>query len=49
MNNFDIRSLLKDMSTIKDQLHILQEAQELTTAAHAAICVDTKLKKKLTF
>ena len=38
-------SLIKDMITVKEQLKILREAQELNVCAHASLCTTTKTKQ----
>ena len=38
VDNFDMSRIIKDMQSMQTQLRILQEAQETSTAVHAAIC-----------
>ena len=47
VTNFDLSSLLKDMCTTKEQMEIMQEAQDITAAAHAAICTEAKHKQNI--
>ena len=48
ISNFDLSSILKVMTKIKEHLKLLQEEQQLTDAAQASFCVtktETKRKK----
>ena len=38
MDNFDMSSVIKDMESIKNQMRLLQEAQETSLSVHAALC-----------
>ena len=38
MNNFDVSSIIKDMTSMKQQMKIRQEVQETTLSVHAALC-----------
>ena len=40
MDNFDMSSVIKDMENIKNQMRLLQEAQETSLSVHAALCKD---------
>ena len=41
VDNFDMSRIISDMQGIHTKLHILQEAQKISIAAHAALCKET--------
>ena len=41
VDNFDMSRIISDMQGIQTKLCILQEAQEISMAAHAALCKET--------
>ena len=41
VDNFDMSRIISDMQDIQTKLCILQEAQEIFMAAHAALCKET--------
>ena len=41
VDNFDMSRIITDMQGIQTKLCILQEAQEISMAAHAALCKET--------
>ena len=39
VTNFDMSALIKDMVTVKQQLKLLQDAQEISICDHASLCI----------
>ena len=46
MNNFDMSSIIKDMTSMKQQMKILQNVQETSLSVHAALCKKNTLSKR---